>query len=374
MVLGTHGRAIWILDHLEPIQEYAAARNADARLFSPPPTSMYRRPARDRNYEFWGNQVFYGQNPPQAGVLSYFVKNKPNEVKLKIADAVGRDVREISIPANAVKAGINSACWDLRVQPIPNPQTAQGAGRAQGAGAAQGGGGAAVDPFGFGCGGAAGGGGAAFGRGGGGGTPGPFVPAGSYNVGLVVDGKTVETKPMRVAGDPEVVLTEVQRKQLFDMAMEMHELQKRTTEAAAGIASLTRQLTQLTQEISGKADIPPDVKASFDSLKADTTALAPKLPPPAVGGGRGGGGRGAADLSVSGRIAQAKNGMMGGLWPTSITMKAYNDSKTDGPKVLSDANALFAKAAAVSTSLAKYNLKLDAPKPVDTAAARRKTE
>ena len=50
---------------------------------------------------------------------------------------------------------------------------------------------------------------------------------GSYNVALVVDGKTVETKPLRVAGDPEVALTEAQRKQLYDMAMEMHELQKR---------------------------------------------------------------------------------------------------------------------------------------------------
>jgi len=27
---------------------------------------MYRRPARDRNYEFWGDQTFYGENPPQA--------------------------------------------------------------------------------------------------------------------------------------------------------------------------------------------------------------------------------------------------------------------------------------------------------------------
>ena len=39
---------------------------------------------------------------------------------------------------------------------------------------------------------------------------------------------------------------------------------------------------------------------------------------------------------------------------------------------LSDANALFAKAASVSASLAKYNLKLDAPKPVDTGAAVKK--
>ena len=76
MVLATHGRTIWILDHLEPIQEYAAAQAAtDAKLFTSPPSSMYRRPARDRNYEFWGDHTFYGENPPQAAVISYFTKS-----------------------------------------------------------------------------------------------------------------------------------------------------------------------------------------------------------------------------------------------------------------------------------------------------------
>ena len=74
-----------------------------------------------------------------------------------------------------------------------------------------------------------------------------------------------------------------------------------------------------------------------------------------------------------GKISQAKNGMSGGLWPTSMTMKAYTDAKADTPKALSDANALFARAAAVRTSLATYNLKLEAPKPVDTTPPAKKT-
>jgi hypothetical protein len=104
--------------------------------------------------------------------------------------------------------------------------------------------------------------------------------------------------------------------------------------------------------------------------------MAPKLPVGGGGGGRGGGGgggRGGADPTITGRIGQAKNGMSGGLWPTSMTMKAYSDAKADGPKALSDANALFARAASVSASLAKYNVKLDPPKPVDTGTAKRKT-
>src|SRR5262249_21982264 len=153
----------------------------------------------------------------------------------------------------------------------------------------------------------------------------------------------------------------------------MHDLQKRASEAASGVSSLNRQIAQLTTDMSSKTDIPADVKSAFDSLKADTAALLPKLPAGAPAGGRGGGGgRGGNHPSLPGRIAQAKNGLMGGMWPTSITMKAFNDAKTDAPKTLTDANALFAKASAVSASLAKYNLKLDAPKPVDAGPATKK--
>ncbi len=123
MILATHGRAIWILDHLEPIQEFATAQQttADAMLFTPPPFAWYQRPARDRNYEFWGDQTFFGENPPQAAVLSWFNKKQVGDVKLKITDAAGREVREISgqVLANSNKPGIQSACWDLRVQPVP---------------------------------------------------------------------------------------------------------------------------------------------------------------------------------------------------------------------------------------------------------------
>ena len=103
MVLATHGRTIWILDHLEPIQEMAAARAAttDADLFTPPAFAWYQRPARDRNYEFWGDQTFYGQNPPQAARLSWYLKKPAASVALKIADAAGREVREISVPVLA---------------------------------------------------------------------------------------------------------------------------------------------------------------------------------------------------------------------------------------------------------------------------------
>jgi photosystem II stability/assembly factor-like uncharacterized protein len=372
MLLATHGRAIWILDNLAPIQEYAAAQTATVagRLFTPAPTAMFRRPASDRNYQFWGDQTFFGENPPQAAILSWHLKSQVERVQLKIADAAGKEIREIAgtVLANSTRPGIQSACWDLRVQPLPPPAGGAAAGRGQGGGQGgrQGGPGATSSPFGAGCGGA-GGGGRGGGFGGGGGNPGPYVLPGTYAVSLVIDGKTVDTKPLRVVGDPEVMLTDAERKKLYDMAMEMHELQRRATEAGAGVGSLNTRLPELAKEAQGKSDVPSDLKTSIDTLQKEVATLAPKLVVQGGGrgfGGGGGGGRGGATDNLASRLAQAKNGLMGGMWPTEAVMKAYTDSKTEVPKAIADANSLFARAATLGSVLTKHSLTLTAPTPV----------
>ena len=390
MVLATHGRAIWILDHLEPIQEYAAAEKAvaDVKMFSPPPFAMFRRATRDRNYEFWGDQTFFGENPPAAAIISWFNKKAVGEVKLKITDVAGREIREISgtVLANSNKPGIQSACWDLRVQPAPAPPPAADGrggrgGRGRGAagdqpegpstGSAQPASPApespAVSPFGAGCPVPAGGGGGGFG-GFGGNVAGPLVIGGAYNVALIVDGKTVETKPLKVSDDPDVVLTSAERKRQFDMAMEIHMLQPRITEASTAIGSLTRQMTELTATIAGRNDVPADVKASFDAFNKELTALAPKLAAP-QGGRGGGGGRGGATESLPIKVGQAKNGLMGGMTVGESATRAFTEVRIQTPKTIADLNAVIAKAGTLSTTLAKYNLTLTVPPPVAIPAA-----
>src|SRR6185503_14578788 len=99
MILATHGRSVWILDHLEPIQEYAAAQAAaDAKLFSVPSAIQWRS-KDDQNDEFWGHQFFAGENPPTDAMVQYFLKRNAGDVKLKITDAAGKDVRELTASA-----------------------------------------------------------------------------------------------------------------------------------------------------------------------------------------------------------------------------------------------------------------------------------
>src|ERR1044071_5314528 len=159
MLIATHGRALWILDHLEPIQEYSSAKAAaaDAKLFTPG-TALQWKTKDDRNDEFWGHQYFVGENPPNEAVVQYLVNRPVSDLKLRVSDAAGKTVREVTIPSAKMQAGIQTACWDMRVEPIVAP-----AGDSAAAGGGRGGRG--------------GGGGGGGGRGAGGGSAVPGVPA-----------------------------------------------------------------------------------------------------------------------------------------------------------------------------------------------------
>jgi hypothetical protein len=196
---------------------------------------------------------------------------------------------------------------------------------------------------------------------------GPFVIGGIYQVSLVVDGKTVDTRPLRVTDDPEVVLTSVERKRMFDMAMEIHALQPRVAEASAAHASLTRQAADLTTTLGSRNDVPAEVKASFEAFNKELAALAPKLTAPQ--GGRGGGGRGGATESLLAKVGQAKTGLTGGMSPGDQTVRAYTEVKAQAGKAIADLNAVIAKASAVSAALAPFSLTLTVPAPVTPPAA-----
>jgi photosystem II stability/assembly factor-like uncharacterized protein len=349
MILATHGRAIWILDNLAPIQEFAAARAtaAAAKLFAPPATTMFRRPTRDRNYEFWGDQTFYGENPPQAAVITWYAKRKVNSVALRITDAAGRPVREIAGPilAGSLEAGMQSACWDLRVEPLPAAPP-QGGGR-QGPAPP-----AAASPFGAGCV-AVGGAGAP--------TPGPHVLPGLYTVTLVVEGKAIEARPLRVLADPDVALTDAERRRMHGMAMELHTLQGRTAEITSALADVNRQMPSVSKAIEGRSDLPAAVKASFEAVQKQLETFASRFAAPAGGREAGGGGRSGAPESLPVRLAAAKNGLMGGMPVTSQTADAYKRSKADVPGAIAEARAFLATLQTLSATLARHDITLTVP-------------
>ena len=117
MIVATHGRALFILDHLEPIQEYVAATESDARLFSVP-TALQFKMMDDKNEEFWGHQYFVGENPPAEAIMQYYLDDEVGELSLRIRDESGHLVRELFAPESRRKPGIRTMCWDQRVEPV----------------------------------------------------------------------------------------------------------------------------------------------------------------------------------------------------------------------------------------------------------------
>jgi len=376
MIVATHGRAIWVLDHLEPIQEYAASQQSSgAKLFSVPRAIEWRS-TNDRNMEFWGDGFFLGENPPFEAVIQYTARDA-TDVKLSITDSAGKPVRQLSAPGGA---GVRTVCWDLRVEPIAAAGTGAPAGRgggAQGAGGGAGGGRGNAGPPDSGpnagfvnvCGGG--------GRGGGGGAnaggnAGPLVVPGTYNVSLVVNGATMDTKPVRVVSDPAQTLTDAQQKKYFDTAMDLHELQHRGDAMASALNSLYGQMNDLTPKLAADSKVPAPVKAQFDAFHKEFDAVRVKfgVPPQAggAGGGRGGGGRGGGapdPENAAAKIAAVKTQVLAFAEPPSDTlMRQYADAKAGFAKAMSEANAVIVKAMGLAPTLKKYDLTLNVPAPV----------
>jgi len=116
LIAGTHGRSLWILDDLTPLQQLARAVESGQYLFP-------LRPA----YEFqqWfdeqagiGSQPplgdFGGENPPYGALISYYLaRAAATAPRIVVTDAGGRVVRHLGGDDVTNHAGINRLAWDL---------------------------------------------------------------------------------------------------------------------------------------------------------------------------------------------------------------------------------------------------------------------
>ena len=396
LLVATHGRAIWVLDHLEPIQEYAAAQKADASLFSPGPALQWKS-KDDRNEEFWGHQFFTGENPPTDAVLQVYFAKPAFKPALRITNATGKLIRELTIPDARNVAGIQNVCWDQRVEPIKAITSAGGAAAPGGGGRGAGGGGGGAGPGGFGGGrgpipglpvqlppigylaenpcaapGAAGpGGGGGFG-GGAQTNAGPQVLPGTYTVALVVNGKVVNSKPLTITMDPEVPLVGAARLQYNAVITDLHEAQRAGAELALKLSALYGEITRLAPQMDS-ASTPASSKTDFTAFRAQFDSVRAKFGVPALlgGGGFGGGGGGgaaaaalaaAAQANALGRVGAAKAAMLG-VWetPSAAAVKQGTEAKAALAAATIEANAILVRAKALAAKLGTANIKLAVP-------------
>ncbi|MBC5823698.1 MAG: hypothetical protein GIW99_09425 [Candidatus Eremiobacteraeota bacterium] len=123
LIAATHGRSLWILDDLTPLQQLDAAKSAGTYLF--PPRTAYR-------FVQWSPQEgdptsWSGDNPDYGALLSYYQSKKSDGAPtIDIIDAAGRVVRHLAgthevhdkpKPYVPNDAGISRIAWDLAEDP-----------------------------------------------------------------------------------------------------------------------------------------------------------------------------------------------------------------------------------------------------------------
>ncbi|MDH5235670.1 MAG: hypothetical protein OEW77_11995, partial [Gemmatimonadota bacterium] len=400
MLVATHGRSIFVLDHLEPIQEYTRTVAAsESRLFSIP-AALQMKGKDDRNDEFWGHQTFIGENPPNDAVIQFNVKGSAKALLVRISSGT-QMVREVAVPANKNKAGIQTVCWDMRSS--PNEAVAGAAaggfgGRAGGGGGAGGGPGgpggarpvpgvraplptpgylplnpcAAGGPDG---GPGGGGGGGGFGGFGGGANAGPYVTPGNYTVALVAGGKVIDSRPMRVIGDPEVRFAVAERAAYDKLVTDLHAAQGRGNAVASRLNTLGTQIAIAKSKLDSTKNVSDAAKAKLDALEQAFDGIRVKFgvaegrvpgarPTPGQGGGGGGGfGRGGGNPDDAlGRVGIVKNALIG-VWeaPSAGTRAQAMAATAALEAAMREAPAVFGMVAGVNDALKPSGLTLQVP-------------
>jgi photosystem II stability/assembly factor-like uncharacterized protein len=111
LVIATHGRSLYIVDDLRPLQGLTGeVRSRPAHLF--PPRGAFGSHRLDGFADWNGNAGYRGANPPEGAILNVWVREFTGEtVELAIEDAFGKPVANLSGPGTP---GINRIVWDLK--------------------------------------------------------------------------------------------------------------------------------------------------------------------------------------------------------------------------------------------------------------------
>ncbi|MDB5040075.1 MAG: BNR/Asp-box repeat protein [Candidatus Eremiobacteraeota bacterium] len=115
LVVAAHGRGVWILDDLAPLQAWTRAQSSAFTLFVPRDAYRMWR-AAPINVFLDGSLPageFAGGNRPYGAPFTYYLARPAKSVALAILDPRGRVVRHLPAKHVSKHAGMNRATWDL---------------------------------------------------------------------------------------------------------------------------------------------------------------------------------------------------------------------------------------------------------------------
>ncbi len=121
LVIGTHGRGIYIIDDITPLERFADADRSGMYLFPVKAVTLFNYnttiPGGARGAGALGERSFSAPNPPFGTTLTYFLKDsvpKGRTLTLAIVDSEGKRIRDLTVKTGP---GMHRATWDLRLPP-----------------------------------------------------------------------------------------------------------------------------------------------------------------------------------------------------------------------------------------------------------------
>ena len=247
LILGTHGRSIYIFDDAAPIQQMTPEISArDAHLFDVRPALRYT--TRFTRYGI-GNKPFAGPNPPYGALIAYYLKETAAEktpVKIQILDSAGKLVRELT--RTPKEQGLHRVAWDLRYEPpkLRRPPTEEES-----------------EFF--------------------GGPRGPQAAPGVYTVKLTAGERSVE-KSVEIRLDPALSVPAADLAAQLDQALKLRDMQSAVNNALLALDSLQDQIQQTEKTVKDRTgELPAALSAALAEARKQVSAAQGRLGRPPDG-------------------------------------------------------------------------------------------
>jgi hypothetical protein len=338
LVVGTHGRGIWILDDITPLRQIDATTAQQEVVLFKPQTAWRVRWNTNTDTPLPPDEPT-APNPPEGAIIDYYLRSAASgPVTLEILSSDGRVARRyssddevfrpdpatITIPLYwfrppmtlGTTAGMHRFTWDVHYQSIDGVNQVGGP----------------TLPI------------AAVGHDTVPSPTTPWVNPGPYTVRLTVNGKRY-SQPIVVKQDPRVKTPALAMQQVYTLSKATYDDAVAAQQAERQAREMRDQITKLQPQASGPA---ADALAAFDKkLEALVGAQAGgrgRGQGPGAGGGRGGA-RGTSGSETLNTATVALAGVMSSLQsadvqPTTIQLSAIARARTTAAGVMARWSAL----------------------------------
>jgi hypothetical protein len=130
LIIGTHGRSIWICDDITPLEQLKGAIDTDLALFEPRPVVVWKNDPQAQRHAT--NRDFKGQNPQGGTAINIWAKSAIGEGKVEFL----QNNKVVSSMDVDIKEGMNRFQWGVRALPEAGA-TAGAAGGRRGGGSGE---------------------------------------------------------------------------------------------------------------------------------------------------------------------------------------------------------------------------------------------